>query len=275
MMSGMEKPPRWTGRWAGWVTGRRWSLALGVAALAAGPLEAQIVTGFVRDAASGAPIEGALVRLLAADGAVVGSSLSDAEGWFALESREPGAYLLEAQRIGYRTSRAGPLSLAPGVDREVELRLSPQAVRLDSMTVTVEARRQRLESAGFYQRKKVGEGVFIERDEIERRRPESVPALLQGRRGVVVMARQGGGLRVVLRGGVSFSLAAEQFCAPRVYVDGMAVDSLDLEREIHPDQLEGVEVYATPATVPPQYGGAYAACGVLLFWTRPGGREAP
>lgn len=235
---------------------------------------AQVVTGSVTDVSTGAVLEGVLVRLLNLDGHEVWAALTDDSGWFALRGAGPGEYFLEAQRIGYRTSRSGPVSLDTNRATEVELRLAPEAVRLDSVTVTVEARQTALERVGFYARRG-GEGVFIDRAEIDRRRAMSVASLLQGRRGVLVMAAPGGGLRVVLRGGVSTSIGAGQFCAPRVFVDGMVTDSLDLEREIHPTDLEGVEVYPSPSMVPPQFGGATSTCGVILFWTRVSGGPAP
>jgi hypothetical protein len=39
---------------------------------------------------------------------------------------------------------------------------------------------------------------------------------------------------------------------------------------IHPNNVEAIEVYRSPAEVPPQYGGAEAACGVILLWRRVG-----
>lgn len=234
---------------------------------------AQVVTGSVTDASTGASLEGVLVRLLNLDGNEVWAALTDDSGWFALRGPGAGEYFLEAQRIGYRTSRAGPLLLETTRATEVELRLAPEAVRLDSLTVTVEPRQTALERVGFYARRG-GEGVFIDRAEIDRRRATSLASLLQGRRGVLVMAAPGGGLRVVLRGGVSTSIGGGQFCAPRIFVDGMVTDSLGLEREIHPTDLEGVEVYASPSAVPPQFGGATATCGVILLWTRVSGGPA-
>jgi hypothetical protein len=35
-----------------------------------------------------------------------------------------------------------------------------------------------------------------------------------------------------------------------------------------PNGLEGIEVYAGPATTPPQFGGLGAACGTIILWTR-------
>lgn len=252
---------------------RRITLALALPAMLAASSEvaAQIVTGSVSDASTGALLEGTLVRLLNLQGTDVASGLTDESGWFALRSPGPGDYFLEAQRIGYRTSRAGPVHLEATVATEVALRLVAQAIELDSVAVTVEARQSSLERAGFYARRGRSEGIFLDRAEIDARRAASVPALLQGRRGVIVMAASGGGLRIMLRSGVSSSIAAGQFCAPRVFVDGMAVDSLDLERELHPTGLDGVEVYASPSAVPPQFGGATATCGVILFWSRVSG----
>ena len=57
-------------------------------------------------------------------------------------------------------------------------------------------------------------------------------------------------------------------CAARVFVNGLNVDHVP---RMHPDNIEAIEVYRGPAEVPPQFGGAQSACGVIVLWTRTGG----
>lgn len=37
-----------------------------------------------------------------------------------------------------------------------------------------------------------------------------------------------------------------------------------------PKTLAGIEVYAGPSTVPPQFSGMNRGCGVILVWTKGG-----
>jgi outer membrane receptor for ferrienterochelin and colicin len=126
---------------------------------------------------------------------------------------------------------------------------------------------------GFYERQKIGLGVFITRAEIEKRPPtQRVTDLIMGRAGVHVM-----GGYIVFRS--AFTLGG---CSPRVFIDGLYVlDSLrvsdgirtGINNYLHSSDVEAIEIYRGPAEVPPQYGGA-AACGVVLIWLRQG-REMP
>jgi hypothetical protein len=44
-----------------------------------------------------------------------------------------------------------------------------------------------------------------------------------------------------------------------------------LDDFLTPERIEGVEVYTSFSTAPAEF--IYGTCGVILFWTRPGGRE--
>jgi outer membrane receptor for ferrienterochelin and colicin len=55
-------------------------------------------------------------------------------------------------------------------------------------------------------------------------------------------------------------------CAIRLFVDGVPWRD-DLDAVPHQD-IEAIEVYASPSEIPAQYGGANSACGVVLIWTR-------
>jgi hypothetical protein len=41
-----------------------------------------------------------------------------------------------------------------------------------------------------------------------------------------------------------------------------------LEAVVDIDQIAAVEIYTRASSVPLQWGGTNAGCGVLLFWTR-------
>ena len=103
-------------------------------ALPAG-LAAQSVSGRVVEQGTQQPVAGAIVTLLAPDGAAVRSVVADEAGAFTLAAGGAGEYRLQAQRIGYRTMISRPVALAQGEPAAVEVRLSPEAVALDPARV--------------------------------------------------------------------------------------------------------------------------------------------
>lgn len=121
--------------------GRALLLAALVAAAATAspsPLAAQLVRGTVTQAASGAPIAGVLVELLAADsaGPRVASALTDVAGAFALRAPAPGRYVLAAKRIGVRRVTSPPFLLAAGETRTIPVVLEAVEYRLPEVVVT-------------------------------------------------------------------------------------------------------------------------------------------
>ena len=58
----------------------------------------------------------------------------------------------------------------------------------------------------------------------------------------------------------------------QVYLDQVPLPSpFNLELLPPPRDLAGIEVYAGPATIPPQFNGYNRGCGVILVWTKDGG----
>jgi hypothetical protein len=51
-----------------------------------------------------------------------------------------------------------------------------------------------------------------------------------------------------------------------LFIDGVAsFEGTSLDMILHPEDVEGIEIYTT-ATTPPQY--SRGGCGVLVVWTR-------
>jgi hypothetical protein len=169
---------------------------------------------------------------------------------------------------GDRPIAGGTVSLgADTLDIEFRLRVMPFA--LDALEADVRgegAANPRLADTGFFQRRRIGLGEFLTREDIVERPPtQRITDLLVGMRGVQVT-----------RDGIAFRAPGESImggCAPRVYLDGM-LSGLALTfdfsgvNSIPTDAIEAIEVYRGPSEIPPQYGGAQGTCGVVLLWTR-------
>jgi hypothetical protein len=113
---------------------------LGLLVLSGWPaaLSAQAVRGTVRTATGLLPIAGARMSLLDEDGTVRGRTETDALGHFVLRVPGPGAFEVEARRLGYApmTSKLEPI--APGDTAELEFLMADVAAVAEAVMVTAE-----------------------------------------------------------------------------------------------------------------------------------------
>lgn len=109
--------------------------------LASAPsLRAQAVQGTVTETMTGAPVGGAVVMLLGADGSRQAGALTDERGRFLLRAPGAGRYRVRAGRIGYGDTDSPWLTLAQGGVAEVPLVLEPEPVRLGELRVAGDRR---------------------------------------------------------------------------------------------------------------------------------------
>lgn len=125
------------------------------------------VVGIVTDEQTGQTIAGATIQL-SGRSASLPQTVSSAAGEFTFSGVAPGEYTLLIRRIGYNDSRT-PMRIASNrsAPLTLHLRLTPKAVALDPIDVTVRARPPRLVESGFYRRMEEGWGTYFEPDWIE------------------------------------------------------------------------------------------------------------
>jgi hypothetical protein len=99
---------------------------------AALPAHAQTVQGRAVDRETQQPIADASLVLVDAEGSTAVSGRSGADGTFRLTAPHAGEYRLTASRIGYRTMVSTAVSLGDGQVVQVEARITPQALALDT-----------------------------------------------------------------------------------------------------------------------------------------------
>jgi hypothetical protein len=244
----------------------RWSLiAAAAAALAASPADAQTIRATAVDAATGAPVAEALVRVEAADGTLVASGFVNEAGVAVLRVRQPGSYRVRAQRGGYH--EAAVQVDAGGGQVAAELRLARRPFVLDTLVVYGRQRNERGRQ-GFERRRSLGLGVFLDSAVLaERSRGavypvdvlRGVPGLqLRNPRGRSTVARsvRGWGCMVTLVDGHPMT-----FAYPR-----------EMHHFMGTRDMIGVEVYREFSEVPEEFriyahDGIYS-CGVIAYWTR-------
>jgi len=233
---------------------------------------AQSVMGNLLDAQTGQPIMLGYVVLMTEGGDRVAWTLANEDGYFRLDAPDPGSYMLYGESLGYRSSVEGPILLGENQVLPAEFRLDPMPVVLDSLRIEAQSKRFSLVLAGFYDREKTGLGTFIGPDKIlERLEAKQITDYFWGVPGIRLMPRDnmaGSGYVPLMRAAAS----TRGFCLPEVYLDGIPQPGADeIDNIIMPYDIEGIEVYRSPAEVPARYTSAGSNCGVILLWTRKGG----
>lgn len=233
------------------------------------------ITGRLLDDATGQPVPGARIQLLNAREQRVSSALTDAAGAFHFAPSAAGAYLLHAERTGYRSVRSRPLSLAPDDTVQVELRVATNAVLLAPLTVVAASARtvgdERLEGFEWRRRTKVN-GRFLGPDEIRRLNPfNATDAVLH----VPFVRVSGSGYYRWLLLRKRHGIEANHFCNANIYIDGALVRGLDpstmmLDQLISARSLAAIEVYPTHSSAPGEFPPVMDPnCGVIVLWTHP------
>jgi len=228
-------------------------------------LQAQAVTGAVRDQASGTPIASAQVSIA---GLNIGG-LTQANGEFLILNVPTGTHTLVVQSLGYRTESI-TITVRAGQNLTQNVFLSSQALQLDEIVVTG--------TAGETRARELGNSVSVLDASIAEVQPiVNVSDLLRGRiAGVVV--QQGSGdagtaSTIKIRGSSTMRLVND---GPLVYIDGVRVSnrmssgSRDVSRivDLDPAMIESMEVIKGPAAA--TLYGTEAANGVINITTKAG-----
>jgi len=241
------------------------------------PAGGQTIAGQLLDTSTGTAIPLGRVTLVDLDGHPLIFTVADKDGYFLLDAPEAGDYWVNAQSLFYWDHSDGPVSLALADTVIVEFRLTPNPMKLEELVVRGERRPWRMVAGGYFDRESSGLGWYLDRDKIERhafRRISDVLFTVPG----VRLYETGFGDRepMFARAGGWGSLLNRSYgatCFPRVFLDGMLWSwgeqvPTDIDRLLHPDEVEAIEVYTSPMEVPGQFGGLGARCGVIAVWSR-------
>jgi TonB family protein len=215
------------------------------------------IHGTVRDSA-GAPIP-------AVDVGVIGSGMRSRTndlGTYRIAGLAPGAATLTARRLGYSIF-SRDLHLREGEELTLDIELGARAAVLSEVEVTEPREPYDSRLAGFNARLQCHVGHFITRERIDRANNANLSQLLRELPGVRIGPSSAQGRVVRLRGAN---------CPPLVFVDGFPASAGEFDLDmIEPASVEGVEVYSSAASVPPEFSGPrdLDRCGVIAIWSRP------
>jgi Carboxypeptidase regulatory-like domain/TonB-dependent Receptor Plug Domain len=251
--------------------------ALSTALLLSAPAAAQVLRGTVVDH-HGKPVDGAHVTAVTPSGTAVGDTVTGTDGGFAFHVPAIGGYILRATRVGYAAVATQPINVASGMDASVQLRLNASPVTLDTVTVVaesvaVEQQRPYLAEVGFYARKHHGLGRFLTRADLEKTRSDRLTDALRGMPGVHIVC--GNGQYCDVQGPAATTTFTRGVCEQTVVLDGVVLRTGGIsgagdpvDQLLNPFNLDGVEVYSSPAGVPVQFKGYMSPCGAIIAWSR-------
>ncbi|MBC7841833.1 MAG: carboxypeptidase regulatory-like domain-containing protein [Gemmatimonadaceae bacterium] len=218
------------------------------------------ISGSVVDSA-GKPIFGASVQAISTNI----STVTDSGGRFRVQNLVPGLVFVRVRKIGY-LSEYFPLQTESGrvATLTVKLRPASNAPSLARVEVRADARRD-ARMVGFYERMRLGNGIFVEREELLRRNASNVSEVLRGRNGVNII-RDGNNNPVVF----GRNLTGAGYCAMGVLVDGVFVNTsgMSMDQLVNTQDVRAIEVYKTGPSVPSEFQRRETDCGAVLIWTR-------
>ncbi len=184
--------------------------------------------------------------------------VADARGEFSAGRWALGTYQLTVRRIGYQP-REFALELREPDSVRVRVHLAPVARRLAALATAVS--RDRL---GDFERRRTGPGVFYDRAEIDRRRPQQLTDMLRTTPGLTYSRDASGQMRVLGR-----DVSIKGGCPMEFFLDNVPIgDNVAADRTIDIVNVAAIEVYRGPTDVPAAYRGHRSRCGLVLVWTR-------
>lgn len=255
----MWRRPGWT----------RWTLltcALGIGALWAAPVSAQVVRARVTDALTDTPVAGVVITVLGDP--VLGRT--DESGRVILRLRRSGDNVFTVRRLGFAAITSA-LEVPATDTLNVHFVLQPTPPQLDTVAVT--ANETPPPGIDAFERRllKKNGAFFVTRSDIDKQMPTQTSDLLRRAIGVQVSTKALKTVLVSSRGPTTLMGGLQPaLCILPVGVDGRIMGpEFDLNT-ISVESIHGIEVYSGPATIPVEYRGSLANnnCGLVMVWLR-------
>ena len=215
------------------------------------------MTGKVLNA-NGNPVVGARVDVVGTPGA----TLTRQSGEFSLTGLPSGTQALVVRQLGYAPVEQS-VELSTRAPARVVVVMTKPAQVLSPVLVTAESEAG-LDRVGFNSRKKSNAGTFISAEDVMKRAPTMLSDVFR-----VVP-----GLRLVPSGNEYVIESSRNVMGGCVtyYVDGSPWDAMfpgDVDRLFPPQEIGGIEVYASGSTVPAQFQQAgKSQCAAIVIWSK-------
>lgn len=191
---------------------------------------------------------------------------TDGRGRFRLSGVEAGENKVSVRRLGYEPRELNVV-VAAGAD-SIVIRLVPQPAVLEAINVSTTERRRRQGIEDFHKRRVTGTGTYITREQIEARNSFEATDVFRGMAGVrIIRTANGPGVRFNYH--TKFDPRVD--CPPMIWLDGQRAPGMEVS-DLPLTDLEGIEVYKGPASVPMQFSQSLSptlTCGTIVIWTKP------
>jgi hypothetical protein len=195
---------------------------------------------------------------------------SDERGQFRISGVLVSELSLRVRRLGFAAKTVDVKVLEPPRVTSIFVELEARAAALDPIVVgddsvagvpdrQLDAFRERARTNHF--------GHFITQEDLDRQRPNVVSEALRKVPGVQLQANGKLGNYVRLRG-CAIQGKSSARVSPAVWVDGVRVESAELDDVVAAPNVAGIEIYNSFAGVPPRYLDRTATCGTILVWLR-------
>ncbi len=188
----------------------------------------------------------------------------------------PGYITATSRLISFDASRRLEVIAIALTSEEAAAKAEP-IIPISGLEVVATPTRRSPVLTRFDDRVAAGQGWFITRAEVERRKPGRVTDLLAAVPGIELISAGQGNQRVVA---FSRNSWMPSDCAVQIYLDGqlvnrepsqrtrMAPQHFTIDEVAVPGDLEGIEIYHGLSSVPPEFLTPAARCGVIALWTR-------
>jgi hypothetical protein len=259
-------------------------LDVGTVVLRTGPEPTATLSGLVTEGEGGRGLAGATVAL---NGQVV--AITDSTGAFSAPSSAVvwGTNELTVEHRAFSDRSVTDRVWVSNADETLDLVVALDVVPIALPGLDVPGRSTRLAAEGFYERRERYESAtFMSREEIAERNPRRTEDIFRG-------ALNGAGMSRISRSTAGTDpltgapTAAATFgnaedgrpCLPIFYLNGLRMGdvystevglSSGLDQLVHPDDIEGIEIYESISRMPAEYAPVGSVCGVILIWTRLG-----
>jgi CarboxypepD_reg-like domain/TonB-dependent Receptor Plug Domain len=216
------------------------------------------VFGRVVEYSTGEPLGGVDITLEPGGRRVI----TDVNGMFSLTELPPGTYVLATHHIVYRDLER-ELFVAAEAAYQLSVRLDPDVLPVEGLVVTARARSwlKTMEGVRFRMSQALG-GIYLLPEDLEARGNPPVSRAIRGLAGVRVRERPGAATAIFRR------------CSrpPSFWIDGVRVSGEDVNiNMVSGMDIEMIEIYKSPASVPGEFAGSDSICGALIIWTKRGG----
>ena len=191
---------------------------------------------------------------------------SDSSGGFRVDRVPVGAQQLRVRRMGIMPFTMS-VDVAEGENAPLDIVVVSSGVELPAVEVSTRSKYQGIGLVGgsdFYERQRMGQGVFFTRERIDSIHPQRLYDVLRHARGFAVVWGRDRKVKIVSRRGVQ---SINVPCEVAIYFDGTRV-SQELLPDLSVEEVEAVEAYSGPGATPLQFGGSTAACGAVAFWMK-------